>query len=993
MKKHWTLLKFVSLLTVLAVFLLLDTQLMAQTIQKTTDPNWKKEVLAKIEKEVANRVNAELQKLYSTENSHSVALKSSVIRDIPVKSAVSETDSTLLVNFYNSTDGPNWTNNANWLTGPVNTWYGITVEAEVVTEIKLNDNNLSGTIPADIGQLASLKHLELDTNKLTGAIPIELGQLAQLEYLYLDGNQLTGNIPLELLQLTNLSLLYLSDNQLTGTIPDGFEQLTKLRWIDLSDNQLTGPIPEVFGQFTQLVFLDLGQNQLTGPIPSELGQLTPLRWLILSQNQLSGKIPVELANLINLEQLYLDGNELSDIIPAELGQLLNLLWLNLGQNQLTGLIPDEFKELTNLKLLYLNENQLSGSVLSGLGQLSDLEWLNLSKNLLTGELPVEFWQLTKLRLIYLNSNQLSGIIPAQVGQISDVEWMDLSQNLITGAVPEEINQLVNLLVLDLHSNHFDALPEITALENLTILDVSSNNFSFEHLEYNMDVAQYANFYYAPQDSVGLTHTIVKKLGTSFSYDAPTGGEQNNYQWYKDDAILSSQTSSSLIINSLANEDFGKYFCIVTNDVVTGLTLTSRVLTLKIDESDVLCQKMQLTEGWQIISAPVIPDSSDMKFLFQSLIDSSTLMKIQDEAGNAIEDYGFLGWQNFIGDINPGKGYKLRVSGKDSIEICGTLVDYPYSISLKAGWNIMGFPQTTDVDAQKVVQSLIDKNNLEKVQDEMGNAIEDWGYPLGWKNFIQNFTPGKGYKIKLSADDTIQIMEGYLKSVAILPEQVPTKHFKTTFLGNGVDHMNINITNLPKTFFRSGDELAVYDGDLCVGAVALMPHHFSDQAVPIAVSAADEFGMPGFKEGNIFTLKLWSSLQNNEYELNPEILKGTSTFAKHETSKLSLEKYASTGLDDNLSSNETEINCFPNPFKDEVTIEFNLGMETEVKATIYNHLGQRITTLLPNKKLNNGLHRLTWDGTESGRKKTVSGLYYVRIELDGIVHVRKIVLND
>ena len=34
-------------------------------------------------------------------------------------------DSLALVALYNSTDGPNWTNDANWLTGSVTTWYGI----------------------------------------------------------------------------------------------------------------------------------------------------------------------------------------------------------------------------------------------------------------------------------------------------------------------------------------------------------------------------------------------------------------------------------------------------------------------------------------------------------------------------------------------------------------------------------------------------------------------------------------------------------------------------------------------------------------------------------------------------------------------------------------------------------------------------------------------------------------------------------------------------
>ena len=40
---------------------------------------------------------------------------------------VNISDSLALVALYDSTDGDNWTTNTNWLTGPVSSWYGVTV--------------------------------------------------------------------------------------------------------------------------------------------------------------------------------------------------------------------------------------------------------------------------------------------------------------------------------------------------------------------------------------------------------------------------------------------------------------------------------------------------------------------------------------------------------------------------------------------------------------------------------------------------------------------------------------------------------------------------------------------------------------------------------------------------------------------------------------------------------------------------------------------------
>ena len=62
----------------------------------------------------------------------------------------------------------------------------------------LSLNNLTGTIPPELGKSANLKRIDLYSNNLTGNIPPELGDLAHLEGLHLYDNQLTGNIPPEM---------------------------------------------------------------------------------------------------------------------------------------------------------------------------------------------------------------------------------------------------------------------------------------------------------------------------------------------------------------------------------------------------------------------------------------------------------------------------------------------------------------------------------------------------------------------------------------------------------------------------------------------------------------------------------------------------------------------------------------------------------------------------------------------------------------------------
>ena len=130
-------------------------------------------------------------------------------------------------------------------------------------------------------------------------------------------NKLTGTIPAELGQLTNLTDLMLANNELTGPIPTELSQLTNLTHLNLIKNMLTGTIPAELGQLTNLTHLSLGYNKLTGTIPTELGQLTNLTHLNLRYNMLTGPIPVELSQLTNSDDLSLRADPLGLIVDIE----------------------------------------------------------------------------------------------------------------------------------------------------------------------------------------------------------------------------------------------------------------------------------------------------------------------------------------------------------------------------------------------------------------------------------------------------------------------------------------------------------------------------------------------------------------------------------------------------------------------------------------------------------------------------------------------------
>ena len=165
---------------------------------------------------------------------------------------------------YRATNGPDWTQNTNWLTdAPLEEWHGVTVGlyGQVVI-LNLNNNNLGGSIPMDVGQLWSLDELNLGSNQISGEIPATIGKLEYLGKLNLSDNQLSGEIPAELGYLANLRGLFLQDNEsLSGPLPDSFTNL-ELQTLNLDGTELCVPASSEFQTWIEGI-----ENVTAAPCP------------------------------------------------------------------------------------------------------------------------------------------------------------------------------------------------------------------------------------------------------------------------------------------------------------------------------------------------------------------------------------------------------------------------------------------------------------------------------------------------------------------------------------------------------------------------------------------------------------------------------------------------------------------------------------------------------------------------------------------------------
>lgn len=261
--------------------------------------------------------------------------------------------------FFYATGGPNWVNKTNWLTSAsFDQWLGLKInQAGRISELNLGDNNLTGQLPNEIGDLTGLERIQFQNNQIEGKLPSAMGQLSVLRELLLLGNNFSGELPEELASLINLEKLLLVKNNFSGQIPGVLGDLENLVTLNLTENNFEGSIPPDLASLDKLVQLSVGRNNLTGQIPTGLGQLLKLEILSLDDNRFEGELPEDLGNLASLEKFTFANNNLTGQLPLSFENLSRLTSLDLSNNSFSGTMPDVSSSL-DLQLLHIENNLL-----------------------------------------------------------------------------------------------------------------------------------------------------------------------------------------------------------------------------------------------------------------------------------------------------------------------------------------------------------------------------------------------------------------------------------------------------------------------------------------------------------------------------------------------------------------------------------------------------------------------------------------------------------
>lgn len=202
----------------------------------------------------------------------------------------------------------------------------------------------------------------------------------------------------------------------------------------------------------------------------------------------------------------------------------------------------------------------------------------------------------------LAPNSFSGTIPVEIGNLVNLEILWLNQNGLSGTIPSSLQNLVNLRELYLQgavgsesewsaSSYIGDFPDLTALP-LEILQMQDNFFQFEDIadEFATYQANIPNFIFNPQFTVDPPQDIASEVGDDIilTLTDVSGTErisnpltENNYQWFKDDVLISGANESTYTIVNAQNSDSGIYSCEITNDEVPGFIIRRSGITVTV----------------------------------------------------------------------------------------------------------------------------------------------------------------------------------------------------------------------------------------------------------------------------------------------------------------------------------------------------------------------------------------------------------------------------
>lgn len=239
---------------------------------------------------------------------------------------------------------------------------------------------------------------------------------------------------------------------------------------------------------------------------------------------------------------------------------------------------------------------------------------------------------------------------------------------------------------------------------------------------------------APSVPGTITVSNITTNSASVSWGASTDNTAvTGYDVYVNGTKLQSVTTNSISLSDLS--DNTEYTIKVRAYDEAGnlseFNTEKSFTTLK----STVTQSISLSAGWNLISFYVLPEDASITNVFGSNISKVSIVKNNDGFYKPSKADKLQSLTEF----EYGQAYLVKANSAFSISVEG-VAPTSTTISLKAGWNLLGYPKTTEANASNVLSGIAGKYTELKDLSSSQTTLK----------------PGKGYYIKMNTNASVTI---------------------------------------------------------------------------------------------------------------------------------------------------------------------------------------------------------------------------------------------
>ena len=306
-----------------------------------------------------------------------------------------------------------------------------------------------------------------------------------------------------------------------------------------------------------------------------------------------------------------------------------------------------------------------------------------------------------------------------------------------------------------------------------------------------------------------------------------------------------------------------------------------------------------------------------------------------------------------------------------------------------GWNWINYFGLGSPDAELAFGDILDDLIVAESRD--GALLET---PWGLINGIGDMSFTEGYLVKTNNGGSFSWPSGLGRSVAsamdVTPTQTPSHFIHQKTLSYHL--MNIHWSDPADMNF--GDELAVFNDDICVGSVVYNGKNIQQI---LAWEAANSQTEDGFHSGETIRFVYWDGSEEKDITGEVEYVdfngwNSNGTFQSGSMSGVNVTMTTLATADGPALPEKIQlIGNFPNPFNPYTTIKYDLPHDADVSLVVYNSLGEIVQVLVYGNQYS-GRHAAVWNGESMQNSIVPSGIYIYQLTVDGVISgTRKMVL--